>query len=184
MPQRLPAPQEPQHGRQKVAARLAHPLGCTRPNRFVKSRLQNIACGKTVRTMPKLPQTGPPEGIRLGRLSFRPHAASAQVWRSGSDMRRNAALLGVCGQCGPTDCLVHRTAFTGKSKETKGPAFGVRMDRSSSLVWMTHSHCVRRNPARVVGPNPTRSIFIQHVEVLAAYFVPERCDPLSVHNWY
>ena len=38
---------------------------------------------------------------------------------------------------------------------------------------MTHSHCVRSNPAKVVGPNPTRSIFIQHVVVLTAYFVPE-----------
>ena len=54
----------------------------------------------------------------------------------------------------------HAAMPTPKSKESKSPPYGGGMDRSSSLVWMTHSHCVRSNPAKVVGPNPTRSTTI------------------------
>lgn len=52
--------------------------------------------------------------------------------------------------------IIISTVF--QRKESKSPLCGVYTDRSSSLVWMTHSHCVRSNPAKVVGPNPTRSI--------------------------
>lgn len=55
---------------------------------------------------------------------------------------------------------LHAAAPASESKESKSPPHERYTDRSSSLVWMTHSHCVRSNPAKVVGPNPTRSTTI------------------------
>ena len=52
---------------------------------------------------------------------------------------------------------VHSNYKISKSKDKKACVFVNLLDRSSSLVWMTHSHCVRRNPAKVVGSNPIRS---------------------------
>ena len=52
---------------------------------------------------------------------------------------------------------VHCNHKISKSKDKKACVFVNLLDLSSSLVLMTHSHCVRRNPAKVVGSNPIRS---------------------------